>query len=800
MRILLLLILFYAISSAAPKGFILMKGNTFLSGDIKKGNNRIKMRVEDYEIMDHTVTNREYRKFIKATRYTPPLHWKKGRIPRGKEDFPVIFVNKFDIKDYTNWLTQKEGRIYRLPTTAEFEYAARGGLKDKIYVWGNGDPKGRVNYNEKGDRSFNGWQAHLKPAKWGAKNGFGLYGMAGNVWQIVESFKDPSLYSYKYRIDDPTLVESLVMGGSWSKGKLYLRCGHIGFQYAGIRHPDLGFRLVREPKKGTWTTVNRRVSGLSLENGTIFLSWELLPGDTKDTRFKVYRSKLRRHAGFRITDEPVSGRTCIIDKKRNRDHLYQYYVRPVHPKGEEGHRSEWYGVRARQKGSSVLVRFTPGGLNNTTPMQKQSLVPIFGDLNGDGTLGCVMRLSNGVRETSQDPGLPVQLEAFTSYGRSLWRKDVCFHDRCYGNSSNVPFNVWDMDGDGRDEVITRLQIGNSVYLAVLDGLTGTVKRKTLWPKMATDTQRSSSRIHMAIAYLDGKQPSIITQTGLYENAIIKAYGRHLKPLWQHNQFGGTNGSAGHKIEVKDIDNDGKHEIFIGPNCLNSDGTLRWSAYLQHADAVNIHDFLPERKGLEAFILIETDLHAGAYMVDAKTGSLIWKTNREDDPVWSHGHRYFTENIWTASKGIECIFNRMGHGDGNLLLYTANGKRVMENFPSDAIPIEWDGDADRELITGDAKTLNEFNGEKLNPIKGFNLHFNERGRILMTADLCGDFRDEIVVTTKPEKARPSIIVLGAGTLIDKRYLAQPSDLEYQLWLARNMGGGYGRRFNINLKLP
>ena len=109
-------------------------------------------------------------------------------------------------------------------------------------------------------------------------------------------------------------------------------------------------------------------------------------------------------------------------------------------------------------------------------------MPVFGDLDGDGVLDCVIRLDNGNREMSQDAGIPVNLEAFTSYGRPLWRKEVCYHDHCFGNSNNVPFNVWDMDGDGKAEVITRLQIGDQVYVAILDGLTGRLKYKTPWPK------------------------------------------------------------------------------------------------------------------------------------------------------------------------------------------------------------------------------------------------------------------------------------------------------------------------------
>ena len=141
-------------------------------------------------------------------------------------------------------------------------------------------------------------------------------------------------------------------------------------------------------------------------------------------------------------------------------------------------------------------------------------MPIFGDLNGDGTLDCVVRMDNGNREMSQDPGLPVQIEAFTSYGRSLWRKDICRHDHCYGSANNVPFNVWDMDGDGKAEVVTRLQIGDDVYVAILDGMSGPGEAQAPWVPMATDHQGSSTRIHLSIAYLDGVHPAVVTQSGL----------------------------------------------------------------------------------------------------------------------------------------------------------------------------------------------------------------------------------------------------------------------------------------------
>ena len=323
------------------------------------------------------------------------------------------------------------------------------------------------------------------------------------------------------------------------------------------------------------------------------------------------------------------------------------------------------GVTAAANADGVVTSFKP----LCRQVGERGLVPVFGDLDGDGTLDCVIRMDNGNKETSQDPGVPVQIEAFTSYGRSLWRKDLCRHDHCYGSANNVPFNVWDMDGDGKAEVITRLQIGDEVFLAILNGMTGEVLRKTPWPAMASDFSKSSTRIHLSIAYLDGRHPAVVTQTGLYENEVIVAFDANLNRLWEFDSFKETNGSGGHKIEVADVDGDGRQEVFDGTTCLNPDGTLRWSIYKMHPDIVSMHHHLPDRPGLQVFYVVESNPHAGAYMVDAATGKILWKSNRDDDPLWSHGHRGWSADIWDGSPGMECVCNRAGHHDDNLLLFT-----------------------------------------------------------------------------------------------------------------------------------
>ncbi|MBM4029799.1 MAG: hypothetical protein FJ280_31030, partial [Planctomycetes bacterium] len=489
-------------------GYVLVKGGTFRRGT--GGSQGAQVRVEDFEILDHPVTNAEYKAFVAATGHPAPLHWQGGRIPAGKDDHPVIFVNRTDVHAYLRWLSAKEGRIYRLPTSIEFEYAARGGLTGKNYPWGDEDPETRANCDPDGSRRFDRWQDYLQPARWGPKNGYGLWGMAGNVWQMTVDNHDPATARFKYRITDLAEIENAVMGGSWARTKGYLRCGaRLGIS-AGIRHPDLGFRPIRQPSGADWTIESRKLAAVPLGEGKVLLNWALLGTDRRSTGFHVYRSGERNHAGFRVSQEPVGESTTFVDSGLKEGSRYNYYVCAVDQSGREGRRSEWAGVAATAAASATIVTFEP-------LYQQGALVPIFGDLDGDGTLDCVIRLDNANQEMSQDPGRPVQLEAFTSYGRSLWRKDLCDHDHCYGSANNVPFNVWDMDGDGKAEVITRLQIGDEVYVAILDGMTGRLRHKTRWPDMVSDFAKSSTRIHQSIAYLDGKHPAVITQTGLYEN-------------------------------------------------------------------------------------------------------------------------------------------------------------------------------------------------------------------------------------------------------------------------------------------
>lgn len=737
--------------------------------------------VLDFEIADAPVTNALYAEFIAATGHPAPPHWENGRPPRGFENHPVIYVNRYDVEKYLAWRTAREGRIYRLPTPAEFEYAARAGRPGVPYPWGDEPPSSQANFDPEGGRPFPAWKDFLKPVRSYPPNPWGLYDMAGNVWQMVHTDHDPATQRWIYRLHQPYEKESTVMGGSWARSAAYLRIGvRGGAGGAGIRHPDLGFRLVREPEGSThFRRQPRRVAVVRTENG-VFVSWQLLPGEER-LGFHLYRSARRDMAGQRLTAAPLRAATAFLDSGAPAGRWY-YRVRAVGEDGREGPPSEWGAEVIEARGLPVTAIFRPG-------VRQGQATPVFGDLNGDGLPDAVFRLDNMIQENQPNPGLPVELEAFTSHGRQLWRRPMIGFDACFGNANNAPFLVYDLDGDGRAEVAARVEEEGRAWLAILDGMTGRTLRRTPWPQMFSDLAGTSTRIHMAVAYLDGRRPALITQTGLYENELFHAWDAQLNLLWKYESTGATSGSGSHHIDIADVDGDGRDEVFDGTTLLNPDGTLRWSLFRLHPDIVAIKRILA-RQERQVFYAVESTSHAGVYVVDARTGRLHWKRNREDDPRWVHAHTGWAADIWEGSPGYELLSNTDGHEMKDTVLMASDGRELLRPVPGSWRPVNWLGRAVRELISADGTQIVRFHGSGFEPAAPAPVPGG--CRVLMTADLWGDYRDEIVCS-KSLDGRPAFLVLTNTAVPPARGVTRTASREYRLWLARNMGAGYASYF-------
>ncbi|MGY3692104.1 formylglycine-generating enzyme required for sulfatase activity/class 3 adenylate cyclase [Bradyrhizobium sp. USDA 3240] len=164
----------------------------------------------------------------------------------GKDDVPVTNVSWSDAKQYVAWLAKRTGKAYRLPSEAEWEYAARGGTQSK-YWWGDQMQSGNV-----GCKDCGGGDAAEQPVKIGSlkPNPFGLYDMGGGVDQWVE---DCWHRNYQGAPADGAVWSGgdcgshVIRSGSWKNDARYVRPANRDNYDTNVRYPTHGFRVALSP-------------------------------------------------------------------------------------------------------------------------------------------------------------------------------------------------------------------------------------------------------------------------------------------------------------------------------------------------------------------------------------------------------------------------------------------------------------------------------------------------------------------------------------------------------------------------
>jgi formylglycine-generating enzyme required for sulfatase activity len=163
----------------------------------------------------------------------------------GRDDRPVVNVSWHDAQRYVAWLRKCTGQAYRLPSEAEWEYAARAGTTT-AYHWG--DMIGTGNANCVGSGCGFGGRATMPVARF-APNAFGLYDMLGNVWEWVEDcwnefhIRRP-LDGTPWRTGD--CERRVLRGGSWCDPPRLIRTAARNRNAAEFRCNDYGFRVARD--------------------------------------------------------------------------------------------------------------------------------------------------------------------------------------------------------------------------------------------------------------------------------------------------------------------------------------------------------------------------------------------------------------------------------------------------------------------------------------------------------------------------------------------------------------------------
>ncbi|MGQ9464745.1 MAG: formylglycine-generating enzyme family protein [bacterium] len=228
-----------------PQDMVMIPGGYFVMGSDSAGESpKHRVWIDTFYMDKYEVTNRQYLEFVKATGHPKPAFIKDFSLNNPNQ--PVVGVSYFDALCYAKWAGK------RLPTEAEWEYAARGGLVDKEFPWGNDMPLRRSNYAPGGNLEADGYK-YTSPVGRFPPNNFGLYDMAGNVWEWCADFYD-SLY---YRISpekNPAGPDSgyarVLRGGSWlSINPKHLRCSSRMKLKPFVQDRYYGFRCAKDAKR-----------------------------------------------------------------------------------------------------------------------------------------------------------------------------------------------------------------------------------------------------------------------------------------------------------------------------------------------------------------------------------------------------------------------------------------------------------------------------------------------------------------------------------------------------------------------
>jgi formylglycine-generating enzyme required for sulfatase activity len=198
--------------------------------------------VDAFEMASVCVTNRMYACFLEAFDRPPPQAWSDPLFSDLEQ--PVVAVSWFDAVAFCEWLSCLSGRRYRLPTEAEWERAARGGLEGKKYPWGDDFPQASRHYER-------GWNTD-RPERVGRYdlNGFGLYNTGDNVHEWCSDWYDPGYYKISPE-HNPRGPESghrrVSRNGSWRHHIKVCRCAARSSIEPHRCYTDYGFRIARTP-------------------------------------------------------------------------------------------------------------------------------------------------------------------------------------------------------------------------------------------------------------------------------------------------------------------------------------------------------------------------------------------------------------------------------------------------------------------------------------------------------------------------------------------------------------------------
>ena len=228
------------VETVAISAGVFMMGNNTGKGDERPEH---QVKLDAFQMSRTEITNREYMIFLSETSYPRPKDpgFSKNYL-LDYPDLPVVNVSFDDALAFCAWASKKFDAVIRLPTEAEWEYAALAGKSGSTFSWGTQDPKSMARFKKNAPLGVKTVAKDAFPS-----NGFGLYNMSGNVSEWVVDF-----YSKDYYTTSPIRnpagpaygMKRSIRGGSWADDETTIWATRRASRSLGERSDETGFRIV----------------------------------------------------------------------------------------------------------------------------------------------------------------------------------------------------------------------------------------------------------------------------------------------------------------------------------------------------------------------------------------------------------------------------------------------------------------------------------------------------------------------------------------------------------------------------
>ena len=533
--------------------------------------------------------------------------------------------------------------------------------------------------------------------------------------------------------------------------------------------------------------LNRGVVAIRENPSEVTVSWRYLSSDPIQTGFNVYKD------GKKLTDTPVTVSTLFRDKN-NSQKAAVYEVRPV-IKGKETHHIDGTYTLPENAPSGYLEIPLQKPANGVTPAgETYTYSPndaSIGDVDGDDEYEIILKWDPSNSRDNSHEGYTgeVYIDCYRMNGEQLWRINLGKNIRA--GAHYTQFMVYDLDGDGKAEVVMRTADGTidgkgkvigdanadyreegtfdpsrhqimkqgrilkgKEYLTVFSGDTGEALHTIDYiPTRGNVTDwgdakgNRSDRFLACVAYLDGIHPSVVMCRGYYTRTVLAAFdwnGKELKNRWvfDSNNPGCENyaGQGNHNLRVGDVDGDGCDEIIYGSCAIDHNGKGLYSTRMGHGDAIHLTHFDPSRKGLQVWDCHENKRDGSTYR-DAATGEVLLQIKSNTDVG-----RCMAADIDPTHPGVE-----MWSGDSQGIR-NVKGEVIapkMRNTPTN-MAVWWDGDLLREMLDRNMIIKYDWENKKFVPLVKFTgTLFNNgtKSNPCLQGDIIGDWREEVLVRSE-----------------------------------------------------